>query len=107
MSRRAPTCPESRLATKLQGTPEPPAQRKQYERGAEASGWPFPGTRTGKRRSPPRRPANADVRGAEGGTATSVDACGSAGGVQHESTATCPDLDGTECTLRDGDLRRW
>lgn len=27
------------------------------------------------------------------------------GGVQHESTATCPDLGGLECTLRDGDLR--
>jgi hypothetical protein len=29
------------------------------------------------------------------------------GGVQHESTATCPDPDGLEWTLRDGDLRRW
>jgi hypothetical protein len=28
-----------------------------------------------------------------------------AGGVQHESTATCPDPAGRECTLRDGDLR--
>jgi hypothetical protein len=26
-------------------------------------------------------------------------------GVQHGSTATCPDLDGLECTLQDGDLR--
>jgi hypothetical protein len=30
-----------------------------------------------------------------------------AGGVQHGSTATCPDLGALECTLRDGDLRRW
>jgi len=28
-----------------------------------------------------------------------------AGGVQHVSTATCPDLDGLECMLQDGDLR--
>jgi hypothetical protein len=40
---------------------------------------------------------------ADGSTATPVDSCG----VQHESAATCPDLDGLECTLRDGDLRRW
>ena len=30
-----------------------------------------------------------------------------AGGVQHESTATCPDPGGLECTLQDGDLRLW
>lgn len=39
--------------------------------------------------------------GTAGSTATSVDSCG----VQHESTAICPDPDGLECTLRDGDLR--
>ena len=42
----------------------------------------------GKYRNVPGRPADVE-------------------GVQHGSTATCPDLDGLECTLRDGDLRRW
>jgi hypothetical protein len=42
-----------------------------------------------------------------GSTATAPGLLRTAGGVQHGSTATCPDPGGLECTLWDGDLRRW
>jgi len=53
------------------------------------------------------RGAEDAIRGVHGGKYRSGRALPrTAGGVQHESTATCPDPGGLECTLRDGDLRR-
>ena len=53
------------------------------------------------------RGAEGAIRGARGGKYRNSRALPrTAGAVQHESTATCPDLDGLECTLRDGDLHR-
>ena len=47
--------------TRLQGTLELATPGRWYGRPAEASGWPFPATRTGTQTSPSTtRPANAD-----------------------------------------------
>ena len=54
------------------------------------------------------RGAEGSIRGVHGGKYRNVRGLlRTTGEVQHESTATCPDLDGLECTLQDGDLRRW
>jgi hypothetical protein len=47
--------------TRLQGTLQLAAQGRWCGRPAEASGWPFPATRTGTQKSPSTtRPANTD-----------------------------------------------
>jgi hypothetical protein len=52
------------------------------------------------------RRAEGAIRGVHGGEYRNVRGLLRIdGGVQHESTATCPDLGGLECTLQDGDLR--
>ena len=54
-------------------------------------------------------PIPAPLQATTGGTTGVRNVCGRlriGGGVQHESTATDPDLGGLECTLRDGDLHR-
>src|ERR1039457_4989292 len=62
MSRRAPSCPESRSVTRLRGTQELPTQSRWYGRRAKASGLPSQGTQTGTGRSrSARRPTGADV----------------------------------------------